>query len=73
MRLESITVAGSQVPAYVIQTSTTFTGSESGSRTQTWWWAPSWGMPVQWSEHIDGHRSGAAYREDVTVTVTSRP
>lgn len=72
-RAETLLVHGEQVPTYVIETSTTFTGSESGSRTQTWWYAPSWAMPVKWSEHIDGGRSGASYREDVTVTVTSRP
>ena len=72
-RAETLTIAGHRVPTYVIETTTSFTGSESGSRTQTWWWSPAWAMPVKWSEHIDGHRSGAAYSEDVTVTVTSRP
>jgi hypothetical protein len=73
VRTESVAVGASQVPAYVIETTTSFTGGESGTRTQTWWWSPAWAMPVKWSEHIDGHRSGAAYSEDVTVTVTSRP
>jgi hypothetical protein len=73
VRTETLAVAGRQVPTYVVETTTSFTGGESGTRTQTWWWAPSWAMPVKWTEHIDGHRSGAAYSEDVTVTVTSRP
>jgi hypothetical protein len=72
-RTETLTVAGQQLLTYVIETTTSFTGGENGSRTQTWWWSPTWAIPVKWSEHIDGHRSGAAYSEDVTVTVTSRP
>jgi hypothetical protein len=73
VRRETVVVAGEPVQTWVLETSTTFTGAESGERTQTWWYAPSWAMPVRWSEHIDGRRSGAAYSEDVTVTVTSRP
>ena len=39
-RTETVLVAGQRVPTFVIETTTTFTGAESGSRTQTWWWAP---------------------------------
>jgi hypothetical protein len=73
VRTETLTVRGVRVPTYVIETTTSFTGSESGSRTQTWWYAPRRAMPLKWSEHIDGRRSGAAYSEDVTVTVVSGP
>ena len=66
-------IAGAPVTTYVIETDVTISGSETGSRHQVWWYAPSWAMPVQWSEQIEGRRSGAAYSEDVTVTVTSRP
>ena len=72
-RTETLTVAGRSVTTYVIETTTSFTGSETGSRSQTWWYAPSWAMPVKWTEQIDGRRSGAAYTENVTVTVTSAP
>lgn len=73
VRTETLSVQGTKVLTYVLETATDFSGSETGSRSQTWWYAPSWAMPVKWSERIDGSRSGAAYREDVTVTVTSRP
>ena len=73
VRTEVLAVAGQQVLTYVIQTTITISGSESGGRTQTWWWSPAWAVPVKWSEHIEGRRSGASYSEDVTVTVTSRP
>lgn len=73
VRTETLTVGGQQVPTWVIATTTTFTGSESGSRSQTWWYSPAWAMPVKWTEQISGQRSGASYSEDVTVTVTSRP
>lgn len=72
-RTETLTVQGRSVTTWVIETSTTFTGSESGSRTQTWWYAPTWAMPLKWYEHIDGRRSGAAYSEDVTVSVVRAP
>lgn len=73
VRTETLTVGAERVPTWVIETSTTFTGSESGSRTQTWWYSPAWAMPVKWTEQISGQRGGASYSEDVTVTVTSRP
>lgn len=73
LRTESVLVAGVAVPTYVIATTTSFSGSESGSRSQTWWYSPSWAMPVKWTEQIDGHRSGADYSENVTVAVTARP
>jgi hypothetical protein len=72
-RTETLTVGGQRVPTYVLDTTTSFTGSESGSRTQTWWYSPAWAMPVKWTEQINGQRSGASYSEDVTVTVLSRP
>jgi hypothetical protein len=73
LRTETLTVAGQQVLTYVISTTTSFTGSESGTRDQTWWYAPSWAMPVKWHEKQSGHRSGASYSGDITATVTSRP
>jgi hypothetical protein len=73
VRTEAVTIGGASVPTYVIGTSTSFTGSESGSRQQTWWYSPAWAMPVKWTERINGQRSGASYSEDVTVRVLSRP
>lgn len=72
-RTETLTVAGQKVLTYVVHTSTTFTGSESGTRDQTWWYAPSWAMPVKWHEKQSGHRSGASYSGDITASVVSRP
>jgi hypothetical protein len=66
-------VGGEQVTTYRITTHIDISGDESGSRDQVWWYAPSWSLPVKWSERIDASRSGASYREDVTVTVLSRP
>ncbi|MCU1595891.1 MAG: hypothetical protein JWO12_3283 [Frankiales bacterium] len=70
---QTLVVAGSPTPTYVISTTTTISGQESGDRTQTWWYAPSWALPVKWTETIHGQRSGASYSESVTVTVLSRP
>jgi hypothetical protein len=73
LRRETLTVGGRSVATYVIQTTTSITGSESGSRGQTWWYSPEWAMPLKWTERIDAKRSGAAYSENVTVAVTSHP
>lgn len=73
LRTETLSVAGRQVVTYVVQTTTTFTGDESGTRDQTWWYAPSLAMPVKWREKQSGHRSGASYSGDITATVISTP
>lgn len=73
LRTETLTIAGQQVLTYVIETTTSFTGSESGTRDQTWWYAPSWAVPVKWHEKQSGHRSGASYSGDITATVLARP
>jgi hypothetical protein len=73
LRTESLTIGGRQVLTYVIGTTTSFTGDESGTRDQTWWYAPSWSMPVKWHEKQTGKRSGASYSGDVTVTVLAHP
>ncbi|MCU1622928.1 MAG: hypothetical protein JWL79_1773, partial [Frankiales bacterium] len=70
---QTLTVAGHATPTWVIETTTKISGSESGDRSQTWWYAPGWAMPVKWTETIHGQRSGASYSESVTVSVLSRP
>jgi hypothetical protein len=72
-RTETLTIGGEQVLTYVITTTTSFTGSESGTRDQTWWYAPSWALPVKWHDKQSGHRSGASYSGDITATVLGRP
>src|SRR4051794_16748640 len=47
-----ISVAGHSYLVYVIDTTVKMTGSESGSRQQTWWYAPSLGLPLKWHEHL---------------------
>jgi hypothetical protein len=73
LRTETLTIHGERVLTYVIETTTSFTGGESGTRDQTWWYAPSWAMPVKWHEKQSGHRSGASYSGDITATVLARP
>ncbi len=72
-RTEYLTIQGHQVLTYVVHTATSFTGDESGTRDQTWWYAPSWAMPVKWHEKQSGHRSGASYSGDITATVVAGP
>jgi hypothetical protein len=71
LRTETLVIGGQRVLTYVIHTATSFTGGESGTRDQTWWYAPTWAMPVKWHEKQSGHRSGASYSGDITATVTS--
>ena len=73
LRTETLTIGGEAVPTYVIETTTSFTGDESGTRDQTWWYAPSWALPVKWHEKQSGHRSGASYSGDITATVLAHP
>lgn len=72
-RTETLTVAGQHVLTYVIDMTTSFTGDETGTRHQTWWYAPTWAMPVKWTEKQSGSRSGASYSGDLAVLVLSRP
>jgi hypothetical protein len=68
-----LTASGRRYLVYVINTTVKMTGSETGSRSQTWWYAPSLGVPLKWREHLSGSRSGATYTEDLTCTVTELP
>jgi hypothetical protein len=68
-----VTVAGHRYLTYVITTTVRMTGSETGTRQQEWWYAPSLGVPLKWHEQLSGSRSGATYSEDLTCTVTELP
>src|SRR5581483_10783845 len=57
----TLSFGGTSYETYVIDTHLTMTGSESGSRTQRWWWSPALGMPLKWTESLSGKRSGATY------------
>lgn len=70
---DTVEIAGLRVPVFVIDTRTTFTGSESGDRTRRWWYAPSLAMPVKWTDTTSGGRSGAKYSSEITVTVAGLP
>jgi hypothetical protein len=70
---QRLTVAGHSYLTYVIDTTVQMTGSETGSRTQRWWYAPSLGLPLRWHEELSGSRSGATYAENLTCTVTALP
>jgi hypothetical protein len=45
----SVTLDGTKVPAFVIQTVSDFSGSTTGQRTDELWWAPSLALPVRWT------------------------
>jgi hypothetical protein len=70
---DTVEIAGHRVPVFVIDTRTTFTGSESGERTRRWFYAPSLAMPVKWTDTTSGGRSGAKYSSEITVTVSELP
>lgn len=58
---------------YEIVTRLAMTGSESGYRDQTWWYAPQLGLPLKFSETLHGARQGGSYTETYTATVISGP
>jgi hypothetical protein len=68
-----LTVEGHRYLTYIIDTTVKMTGSEDGSRTQRWWYAPGLGVPLKWHERLSGSRSGATYSADFTCTVTELP
>lgn len=73
LRTEPVTVAGRDVATYVVETHVDISGSESGTRTQRWWWAPSLALPVRVFEEISAQRSGGQYTSSATTTVTALP
>ena len=70
---QTLTVAGERIASYIIETTAEFTGSETGTRTQRWWYAPSYAMPLRWTDRTQGSRTGATYTSELTVSVTSLP
>ena len=73
LRTEQRTVDGRSLTTYVVETTARISGSESGSRTQRWWWAPALALPVQVFEEISAQRSGGQYSSSATTTVTDLP
>ena len=70
---DHVTISGHSYLTYIIDTTVSMSGSESGSRQQRWWWSPDLGVPVKWRESLSGSRSGASYSENATYTVTRLP
>lgn len=70
---DRLTLGRTSYLVYVIDSHVTMSGSESGTRDQRWWWSPTLGIQLKWSEALSGSRSGATYSADYTCTVTSLP
>jgi hypothetical protein len=70
---DRVEVEGRGFIAFVIETSITLTGDESGRRFQRWWFAPDAGMALRWYEEIEATRFGATYSMQATFTVASLP
>lgn len=70
---QAVTVQGERFDTYVIERRSTFTGTESGQRTQRWWYSPRLAVPLRWEDQVTGSRSGASYTGRITVTVDSLP
>lgn len=67
---EAVTVDGTRVPTYVIRMQSDFEGPTSGSRTDTFHWAPSLSLPVRWS--IQQTTSGESeFEMDATLELES--
>jgi hypothetical protein len=68
-----LSVGGKSYLVYIIDTTVKMSGSESGTRTQRWWYAPALGLPLKWHEAETGARSGATYKADYTCQITRLP
>jgi hypothetical protein len=67
---ETATVDGKRVPVFVIRMQSEFEGPTSGSRTDTFDWAPSLSLPVRWS--IQQSTTGEAeFDMDATLELES--
>src|SRR5437763_5177541 len=66
---DHVTISGHSYLTYIIDTTVSMSGSESGSRQQRWWWSPDLGVPVKCRESLSGRRSGSSYSETATYTV----
>jgi hypothetical protein len=73
VRRTTVSIQGTSYPVYEIVTKLTMTGSETGTRDQTWWYSPQLAMPLKFSETLQGKRSGANYSESYTASVISLP
>jgi hypothetical protein len=73
VRRDAVTVGGRSWPVYVVDTSVTMTGSESGHRARTVWWSPDLALALRLREQITASSSGGTYDCDYTATVTSLP
>jgi len=72
-RTDRVSVGPSSYEVFVIETHVDMTGSEHGTRVQTWWWSPQLAMALRFAEQIQASRSGASYSESYTATVASFP
>lgn len=69
----SLTVQGHSYVVYVITSPLTLTGSDSGTRNDTWWWSPALAIPLKYSEAYNAKRSDANYSNNVTASVVALP
>lgn len=64
LRREPVSVAGRAVPALVVRTVTTSSGTHPGTRTDTIWWSPAHRLPLRWD--IDTRVRGIARLDTAT-------
>ena len=68
--LDDVSIDGTAVPVFVIQTKSSFTGSTPGTRTDTIRWSPKHSLPVAWT--ITQKTGGSSdYQIDAQMTLTS--
>jgi hypothetical protein len=68
-----VTVAGQAFDTFVVERRSTFTGAESGQRTQRWWFSPELAVPLRWEDQVTGSRSGASYSGRISASVNALP
>jgi hypothetical protein len=73
LRTETVTAAGRSFETFVIKTLITFSGNQEGRRSDTWWFAPSLGMPVRWQESTEAQQGPANFSQHATWTLTATP
>jgi hypothetical protein len=73
LRKERVTVPAGTFEAYVVEQRTTFSGDETGSRLDTFWYVPSLGMTVKESADTKASQSGSTFSSQYTIELESYP
>jgi hypothetical protein len=69
----SLTIEGRSVKVWQVEDHIVITGDQSGSRNETWWYAPSYGMAVKFRIDTSVKQGGASFTSELELTLARGP